>query len=479
MAMPFRRDWWKPWNWSTRTWFLVIIALALISPLMTRWACLWQVPDIALPFKIDDVICEVVPADADAIGRYVVALRLLDNPPTESLSDKKSFQRIEDLYRAQEQALASVDRTWDDRLNQWLQNRSNSLAEYRLASEMQAAGGPSLKTASRDTAVNEHQKVPRLAKLAELEAIRLERAGEFDAAWNCLLANLRCARHCQMPRFDICHLIGNAIRSSAYRGIARWAEQPSLTKEQLQAARHELVIDLAQAVPTSELIKANYLQFKNWMEQDGGPNHLYPRWSLASPEEPQVLFGKRMLLWVVGQPEVQLRLARQLLVNNLEQIHLPLHLRRESFNLKPEFVFVRDPHDRDLPGQLAPERLRALVESQLTKMPDLQGYLIGGETMDRVNRVDAARRQTLDVVLACHLYQRLHGEFPEAMEQLVPAFLDSIPFDPKDSTGAAVRYRRETNGEAISWSVGWDAVDDGGDISTREPKDIGYRIRLD
>ena len=81
-------------------------------------------------------------------------------------------------------------------------------------------------------------------------------------------------------------------------------------------------------------------------------------------------------------------------------------------------------------------------------------------------------------MLACHEFQRIHGEFPANIEQLAPTFLDAIPLDPMDPTGASLRYRRDENGEAVVWSIGRDAKDDGGDIEGKEPKDAGYRIFL-
>ena len=100
--------------------------------------------------------------------------------------------------------------------------------------------------------------------------------------------------------------------------------------------------------------------------------------------------------------------------------------------------------------------------------------------MDIAWQRDDARRAALDVVLASQQFQRIQGEFPESIEQLVPKFLDSVPIDPMDATGAPLHYRRETDGTAVVWSVGMDGVDDGGHVELKDviDKDTGYRIRL-
>ncbi len=100
-----------------------------------------------------------------------------------------------------------------------------------------------------------------------------------------------------------------------------------------------------------------------------------------------------------------------------------------------------------------------------------------GNEVDRSRQQDDARQAGLDVVLASHQYQRNHGEFPNSIEQLVPNFLDSVPIDPMDDTGAPLRYRLETDGTAVVWSVGPDGIDDDGYVELNN-KDTGYRIRL-
>ena len=103
--------------------------------------------------------------------------------------------------------------------------------------------------------------------------------------------------------------------------------------------------------------------------------------------------------------------------------------------------------------------------------------------MDISRQRDDARHAALDVALASQQYQRIHGEFPESIEQLVPKFLDSIPIDPMDAASTPLRYRRESDGTAVVWSVGIDGIDDGGDVELKDVKDVidkdtGYRIRL-
>jgi|GEM_PF-1149334 hypothetical protein len=470
--LALRRFTWKPWNWSGRTWGLAIIAAFLVSPFVTRWICLWQVPDVALPFDVEEVVQREIHREDDAMARYAQAMRLFNRS---FIPDENSFNSMKAFYAAQSEAKTEPKGKWDKRLDRWLERNKEALEEYRLATEMTHASRISSKSADGDAIVGNHQMFRELVRLAELEAIRHERRGDLDVAWGWHLANLRCVRHCQIAG----HAIGISIRNSTYLGIARWAEYASLNSEQLQVARQELLADRDAWVSRSELLTSNYLKFRDTMNGAEAPNHLFPFWRFSGSEWPLLLFGKRIALWSIGQPDIVMRLARQELVNNLQQIELPLHLRCRSKSYKNEIVFLSDHKAGRASGQLDPFQLLTKLEAHLEKMPGLEGRLLGGGGIDRSNhRNHAARKQTGDVALAAHQYQRRHGEFPATVEQLVPEYLETIPFDPMSEIGVPIQYRREEGGEAIVWSIGYNGSDDGGDILGLNPKDIGFRIQL-
>ena len=467
----FRRGWWKPWNWSTRTWVLAIVIAPLISPLVTRWFCLWQVPDVALPFDVNSVIRPAITADQDAFVRYLSAAQSAGRQS--GGWSEVSMRHAVDHYGSD----------WDDRLDQWLIGNAQALAEYRAAGEMEQAGGPSLKTADFTTILTVHNDFRNLARLAATEAIRFERSGNLEAAWQMHRANLNCARHAEKPGFAICGLISIVVRSFACHGIKRWAEDPLLSADRLQQARSEVSMSFSQRTSLVDIAKAEYLTLKNTLSRHDAPNQLYPNWNVGGSSEPLLLVGKRFLLWSVGQPELTLRIARQLLVNNADQIDKPRRFRRKAVRTKEQTVFELDPNARRTWGQLDPAALNRTLEATVSKHWLKNASIYSGNYMDVSRQQDDARHAALDVALASQQYQRIHGEFPESIEQLVPKFLDSVPIDPMDAAGTPLRYRRESDGTAVVWSVGIDGIDDGGDVELKDVKDVidkdtGYRIRL-
>ena len=72
--------------------------------------------------------------------------------------------------------------------------------------------------------------------------------------------------------------------------------------------------------------------------------------------------------------------------------------------------------------------------------------------------------QTLmnQATIACALerYRAAHGEFPENLELLTPAFLPEVPQDV--ASGQPFRYRRTADGQFVLYAIGSDGVDNGG-----------------
>ncbi|MFP4502008.1 MAG: hypothetical protein ACLFTT_13480 [Candidatus Hydrogenedentota bacterium] len=83
------------------------------------------------------------------------------------------------------------------------------------------------------------------------------------------------------------------------------------------------------------------------------------------------------------------------------------------------------------------------------------------------------------VALALLRYHREQGGLPQALEALVPAYLDAVPIDP--FSGAPLRYIRSENGFLV-YSFGHDRDDDGGadppkNESIMNDGDLNFEVR--
>ncbi|HUL51082.1 MAG TPA: hypothetical protein VLU94_00720 [Candidatus Nitrosotalea sp.] len=78
------------------------------------------------------------------------------------------------------------------------------------------------------------------------------------------------------------------------------------------------------------------------------------------------------------------------------------------------------------------------------------------------------------VVCALERYRRAHGQYPESLDSLTPAFAQRLPRDL--FIGQPLKYRRTGDGKFLLYSVGWNAIDDGG-LPAKEGKDWVWPVR--
>src|ERR1043166_1878145 len=76
-----------------------------------------------------------------------------------------------------------------------------------------------------------------------------------------------------------------------------------------------------------------------------------------------------------------------------------------------------------------------------------------------------ARRRLIIAAAGLERYRRRHGSYPEALHELVPDLLASLPTDFMD--GQPLRYERAEDGHFVLYSVGLDCVDNGGEWRRR------------
>ena len=74
----------------------------------------------------------------------------------------------------------------------------------------------------------------------------------------------------------------------------------------------------------------------------------------------------------------------------------------------------------------------------------------------------AAQDRLLMVTCALRAYFKRHGRYPDSLQQLVPAYLNTLPPDPFSPQAHPLRYRRMANDRCRLYSIGPDQTDDRG-----------------
>ncbi len=90
------------------------------------------------------------------------------------------------------------------------------------------------------------------------------------------------------------------------------------------------------------------------------------------------------------------------------------------------------------------------------------GVMSMSAVFDKTMRVEVAKQMTITAI-ALKRYQLKHGNYPADLNSLVPEFLSTVSLDPVD--GQPLRYRPNTDGTFLLYSIGENGVDDGGDPS--------------
>jgi hypothetical protein len=83
--------------------------------------------------------------------------------------------------------------------------------------------------------------------------------------------------------------------------------------------------------------------------------------------------------------------------------------------------------------------------------------------------------RTCIAALATERYRRDHGRWPDALADLVPAYLAEFPVDPYD--GQPLRMRRLAD-KIVIYSVGSDRKDDGGKLDRKKMQDVDLGFEL-
>ena len=92
-----------------------------------------------------------------------------------------------------------------------------------------------------------------------------------------------------------------------------------------------------------------------------------------------------------------------------------------------------------------------------------------GSAISETARKFAAGQNAIDMTqVACALerHRLAHGEYPENLAPLVPAYLPTLPPDVVD--GQPLHYRRLPDGRFLLYSIGWNGKDDGGAVVLRD-----------
>ncbi len=237
-----------------KAWAVMSLVVLVAGP-WAWWATqLWGLPDIGDPFDVAAFETVRVPDDRNAFLVYAEATSLCDRA-------FRSFREAHPDSVGGKMPLewAKADQPWRDHL---ADQRAN-LELWRVGSERPDARHDHAEGLSFHTILDLNQRLKMLARLAILEASRLEAEGDMAGAWGWYRAVFRSSRHNGRHGFLLERAIGAAMHENASEPLTRWAADPRVDAPLLRRALDEFLAIDATSPPLSDALKMEYLVFRN------------------------------------------------------------------------------------------------------------------------------------------------------------------------------------------------------------------------
>ena len=458
--------WWKFWNWPWSVWGLLAVVLLAVVPFAVRACFLSGVPDMPEPFDVAAFVGDVIPSEENAFTEYRAAammrLQLIEGLRLKGVTEPANH---DEAYKNGWEAADTAMRAWVD-------EHRPALALWRRGSEKERTLDVSPATMTFSTHLAAAQELRSFVRIGLVDQMRCLHEGDVDEAWKLARAGYRSGGHASRRGPIIAGLVGIALHAMSAGGMQRWAEHPAVTADQLRTGLAQVKADFALYESQSNMLRTEYLALRNSLRIPGwmGNRNSFGGDINAIPARVQLGF-----LWMVGEPELTIRLYRQIIANQIREIDQPLALRRMLVGSGFAMLFDTDPTVTRAPGDLDANQIdRAVKLSIVSKM-----ILPARKQMDNAFQRFLGRQATLEVLLAAQAYRRVQGEFPENLDQLVPLYLEAVPLDPCDRSGGRLLYRRDSPTKALVWSVGEDGTDNDGTIESEHvrPADVGFELK--
>ncbi len=299
----------------------------------------------------------------------------------------------------------------------------------------------------------------QLAWLLAADVSRAVQAGDGDTALADGVAILGLARHADEQTTLINGMVRVSLQELAYRSIQEvMATRPDIwSDDQLRDLAHGLAsIEMAP----EDWYNGERLWFYDFLQRaytdDGrgggqvtheGAGHLIDYSGESDLIDPVSLESITLLASlpaasVLVAPRAEMRQKYDSFIDHaISETHQPLWQRDDTKTLE---AMALEMHESTM------QHIRYLPLTIMLPATTSSRYAI---------ETERGERDGVLVGIALELYRREHGDWPGALEALVPTYLPSVPVD--RLTGEPVRYR-VSDSRPVVYSIGVDGDDDGG-----------------
>lgn len=462
---------WKPWNWPWSVWGLVTVLMLAMLPFVVRAYFLSAVPVMAEPFDIAAFVGDEIPVEENAFTEYrqVFEMRnvLMQGLHQKSASEPAS-RDYEEVYTGGWEASS-------DGMRAWLEAHRPALAIWRRGTEKSRALDVLPSERPFETVWGASQDLQDVVPLVLVDQMRWLHEGNVDEAWKLARAAYRSGGHVSQRGVVITGLFSTVIHDMSSEGMQRWAEHPAVTADQLRASLANVTADFALYESESNLLRTDYVALRSSLSRPEWAGMMGSNFSMPLIDKIVPASVVSGFMWVVGEPELTIRITRQIVANQTREVDKSLAERRQLSGSRMTMLFDTDPTVTLGSAELDAKQLDSGIKASiLAKM-----VLPATKQLDDAYMRLRGRQAALEVMLATQAYRRDKGEFPESLDALIPQYLEAVPFDPCDRNGGRIHYRRDSTTNAVVWSAAQDGNDDGGAVETGKSRtaDVGFILK--
>ena len=338
---------------------------------------------------------------------------------------------------------ADISKETDDALeNEILQKNEQALASFEKGISLfvfQEPGYQNPENVTSDQAVESLEYLRNLAKINSLKATSLLKQGRDKEAFDQALKTIKMGQMLEDEQGDLVHyLIGIAIKQTGAENLKSLIANSHLSSSELLSYEKELDKYRDSRSAQQKAIKFEYIRNINTAEKEINENLLDTT-------------GARSLYFY--QP------------NKTKLLYM------ENYRVNVDNASKENYTQLVAPQEIQPiEWTDIFTDNCIGKMMfNTSAIYFTGMTAKAFG--ETYRIEEVQTLLALKAYEQDNGHMPDSLQDLVPEYLYELPVDPYD--GKIIRYSPE---KKIIYSVGMDLVDDGGNISGNNPKDLGSEI---
>jgi hypothetical protein len=316
-------------------------------------------------------------------------------------------------------------------MSQWLDDNREALELWLIATQCPDALDVKPADLRIDTQMTILQQLREFARLAKLEADRLEAEGDMAGAYRMHQGTLRSSRHATLSGPLIAHLVGVNLHGQAAGAIENWADDARTSTSLLRTALEDAKAFQRTWVPNSFSFQQEYVTAMNLMNDPKEAAKLEDEALRGDQQLADFLpMGAKGTRWLLHEPERSRRLYRLWATNWLAYCDLPRDERPGQTGTAALSQFKPGQHPPRDAHLMPPEEL----ERQVRKAPLARQILPAvSQCLNAMDR-ERLRHDGLVVTLAELLYRREKGSPPKTLGDLVGTYLDELPpeFGPMD-----------------------------------------------